>query len=120
VFAGAYFLVQAAAVVLWWIALARWPAVRPWFLPGAALDAAFAAFAASDLLVLAPLSALTAWLSATSRSWAPAAAWLTTGAVCYAAAYTVAWAPLVGAPVLSPLAMLAAAIGSVVSARRVV
>jgi hypothetical protein len=115
-----YFLVQAVAVVLWWVALAIWPAARPWFLPGTSIDPAFAAFAGADLLVLAPLSAVTSWLAASGRSWAPVAAWLTTGAVCYSAAYTVVWTPLVGAPVLSPLAMIAAAAGSVTCARRVV
>ena len=117
-FVATYFFVQAAAIVAWWAALAMWPASRPWFLPGTTIEPAFAAFAAADLLILAPLSFAAAWLALTGRPLASAAAWMTAGAICYSAAYTVAWALLVGAPVLSPVAMIAAALGSALCAHR--
>jgi hypothetical protein len=115
--AAAYFLVQAAAVVLWWGMLLVVPASRPWFLPAGRLDAQFVAFLAPDLVVLSMGSAITGALALRKHPLARPGSWFVVGAVMYATVYTLAWTVLVQAPVLSVLLMIAAAAGSIASAR---
>jgi hypothetical protein len=115
--AAVYFLVQAAAVVLWWGMLLVVPASRPWFLPTGRLDPQFVAFLAPDLVVLSAGSAITGLSSFRQHPLARPGSWFVVGAVMYAAFYTLAWTVLVQAPVLSALLMIAAAAGSIAGAR---
>jgi hypothetical protein len=115
--AAAYFLVQAAAVALWWGMLLVVPASRPWFLPAGRLDPPFIAFLAPDLVVLSAGSAVTGVLALGQHPVARPGSWFVVGAVMYAAFYTLAWTVLVQAPVLSAVLMAAAAAGSIASAR---
>ena len=115
-----YFLLQGIAVIAWWLGLAYVSGFPRLFLPVGALDSAFIAFAAPDVVVLALGSIITAALSFRGRPSARIGAWLTTGAVAYAAVYTVTWTALVDAPRLSAALMLAAMVLSVWCARRTV
>jgi hypothetical protein len=117
---AAWFLAQWAGVIGWWVVLLLWPPSRAWFFPDAVLDPVMASFLAPDLAVLAGGSALTAWLVLQRHRAAPAVAWFTTGAACYAAVLTFAWAVRVDVPFASPLLMLASAVGSLACARLVV
>src|SRR5262245_44866744 len=96
--AAAYFLVQAAAVAVWWGMLIAVPGSRPWFLPAGRIDPAFVAFLAPDLVVLSAGSAITGVLAPKSPQLARTGSWFVVGAVMYATAYTLAWTVLVGAP----------------------
>jgi hypothetical protein len=115
--AGAYFLVQAVLVPLWWSMLFAVPASRDWFLPSRDLDPAFVAFVAPDLIVLSVASAITGVLAPRTPQLARTGSWFVVGAVMYATAYTLAWTALVAAPWLSAALMMAAAAGSIASAR---
>jgi len=108
-----YFNVQAGAVALWWLMLYAAPSSRAWFFPAGKLEDPLLAFVIPDLVVLSAGSALAALLRHRRRSSARWAAWFVSGAVWYAASYTVAWAVLLDAPLLSVALMLAAAFGSV-------
>jgi hypothetical protein len=115
--AAAYFLVQAAAVAIWWGMLLVVPASRPWFLPADRLDPPFVAFLAPDLFVLSAGSAITGLSSLRQHPLARPGSWFVVGAVMYATVYTLAWTVLVHAPVLSAVLMIAAAAGSIAGAR---
>lgn len=115
--AAAYFLVQAVLVPLWWSMLFAVPASRDWFLPSRDLDPAFVAFVAPDLIVLSVASAITGVFAPRTPQLARTGSWVVVGAVMYATAYTLAWTALVGAPWLSAALMMAAAAGSIASAR---
>ena len=115
--ASAYFLIQAGAVPLWWSMLFAVPASRDWFLPSRDLDPAFVAFVAPDLVVLSVASAITGVLATRTPQLARTGSWFVVGAVMYATAYTLAWTALVGTPWLSAALMVAAAAGSIASAR---
>jgi len=117
---AAYFLLQGAGVIAWWLALMVAPAFRRFFLPDETLDPAFAALAAPDILVLALGSIVAAVLAFRRRATARTIAWISAGAAAYAALYTVAWTVLVGAPALSAALMLTAMGLSVWCARQVV
>jgi hypothetical protein len=115
--AAAYFFVQAVLVPLWWSMLFAVPASRDWFLPSRDLDPAFVAFVAPDLIVLSVASAITGVLAPRTPQLARTGSWFVVGAVMYATAYTLAWTALVAAPWLSAALMMAAAAGSIASAR---
>jgi hypothetical protein len=115
--AAAYFLVQAAAVALWWGMLLAVPGSRQWFLPAGRLDPQFIAFLAPDLVVLSAGSAITGVFALRQHPSARPGSWFVVGAVMYAAFYTLAWTVLVHAPVLSALLMIAAAAGSIAAVR---
>ena len=115
--AAAYFLAQAVLVPLWWSMLFAMPASRDWFLPSRDLDPAFVAFVAPDLIVLSVASAITGVLAPRTPQLARTGSWFVVGAVMYATAYTLAWTALVAAPWLSAALMMAAAAGSIASAR---
>ena len=111
---------QAAAVALWWPMLWHVPATRPWFLPQPYHSHEFDALVAPDLLVLAAASAIAGVLALRGDRRAGAAALVTCGASLYATVYAIRWAIETGAPLLSPVSMIASAIVTVWCARRLV
>lgn len=112
--ARAWFGLQAVAVNGWWILLVRSAGARELFALHDAPPAALTAFAAGDLVVVAPLSLLLA-LRPRAR-WSGPAAWAVAGAMGYAALYTVATAALGASGWLGAGLMLPAAVGSVLAA----
>jgi len=112
------FTILAAGVAVWWALILHVPASRPWFFAGGVVDHSMRAFVMPDLLVLAAAAALSAWLILTGRPGAVAASWFTAGATCYATVYTISWALHEDVPLASPLLMAAAAVLSLLCARR--
>jgi hypothetical protein len=115
--AAVYFLIQAAAVPLWWAMLFAVPASQSWFLPRSGLDPMFAILLVPDLGVLSLGSGVAGALELKHHHRSRDAAWLVVGAALYATVYTIAWTILIGAPALSAGLMLAAGTASVASAR---
>lgn len=105
-----YFLVQAAAIASWWIALAILPGAWPLFVPADEGREVLAAFAPGDLAVVVG-SAMVWW--GHYRSWATPLAWAITGALLYATAYTVAGAMLGVSTALGAGLMLLVAVASI-------
>lgn len=111
--AGAYFLLQAVAVLLWWGGLAIHPPWRAPFVPHGAPEATLLAFAPPDLLLLVLGSAAAAVGRWRRRRWAAPLAAGVAGAALYATAYTVTlWlagiTPPLGAVLMLPSAVLSA------------
>jgi hypothetical protein len=109
--AAAYLVVQAAAVLVWWVAVIGSHAARNWFFPYGGLDPAFVAFLLPDLAFVVAGSLVVARKklrggARTRTSGVPL------GAVGYATLYTVAWTFLVQAPPTSAIAMGVLAIGT--------
>lgn len=128
-FGQVYFAAQALAFAAWWAYLWAVPAARASFFPPGASEIELLAFALPDLGV-AVLGSLGAAIAiASGARWAVPLAWLTAGAVVYAAAYCVAWAALrdggwlsvalmAPAALLSTLAALDVSVGVIVVFRR--
>jgi hypothetical protein len=121
--AVAYWWLQAALVALWWLGLILWPAWRQPFRPSASPEVDLLAFAVPDLALLVAGSWAAGFATRRAAAGAPwaahvavAAAWLTAGAAAYATLFCVGWLWLTGEPWPAVLAMLPAAVGSVVAA----
>ena len=106
--AGGFVGLCALAIPVWWIALFRSSAVRQWFMPPEAWPA-FQAVLVPDLL-LATACAIVAAQMVRGR-FSSALFGATWGAWAYATAYTIGWAPSVGAPLSGPALMIAALAG---------
>lgn len=104
-----YFLVQALAVIAWWLLLWVHPEVRPLFSIEGAPDVALVGFAPGDVSMLGGGSLA---IAAAGRSrWAPVLAWIVAGATLYAALYTLAIAiagasSWLGVALMTPAAVL--------------
>lgn len=91
--ASRYFMVQGAAVILWWILLFTVPQSRAYFRMGDS-DVVLLAFWLPDLLLLGIGSIVTShWIRTESRLM-PLALWFVTGTLTYATLYCLAFALL--------------------------
>lgn len=92
---GTYFVAQALVGVVFWSAVQSVDGVRTAIELTDQRAAATDAFFVADLLIVAG-SLVTAWALFTGRSWAPAAAWFTAGAVVYPTIFLVGWVAMTG------------------------
>ena len=83
---------------------------RAWLVPPQPIIRTVDALVAPDLLVLALASAVAGALALRGDRRAGAVALVTCGASLYATVYSIRWAHETGAPLLSPLLMLASSI----------
>jgi protein-S-isoprenylcysteine O-methyltransferase Ste14 len=79
----AFFALQGAAVLAWWVMLWRMPATRAWFTPPGWPPSTLTAFWLPDLGLAAGGSLAAAWLSLRGRPSAGAMRWLVAGAMAY-------------------------------------
>lgn len=111
--ARAYFLVQAIAVTAWWLILAVNHNARALFITRDVPFHTLGAFVTGDLMIIALGSAI---ISFRGERWESSSlAWLVTGAVVYAALYTVTAAIAGLATIMGAILMVPAATASVVS-----
>lgn len=89
--AAIYFALQGAGVALWWLLLFSVPAARKYFALENNSEVSLMAFWLADLSFLAAGSLVTSWLILRENKHAPLAMWLVTGAVSYAALYSLAF-----------------------------
>lgn len=113
-----YFVVQGAAVALWWCALYVAPSTRSHFFPMGVMSVELRSLIYPDLAVLGLGSLVTAWFRARAHPVAKALGMLVAGGALYAAIQTIAWSVATAAPLLSPASMAASAIGSFAAATR--
>ena len=115
-----YFLAQAVAVTVWWIAVSLSPEARSHFFSPVTREWTISGFLVGDLIFVVSGSVFTFFAAKTNMLAAACSAWLTLGAVGYATVMALAlnW-PLFQRP-LSDLGMLAVTLGSLVSARQMV
>lgn len=114
--AGAYFLLQAAAVAGWWGALWAWPSLRAHFQADPASGSSLLAFWLPDLLLLAGGSAAAGIAVLRRHPLAFAASVAVAGACAYATLYCLAASLLTDHGWWSVAAMVPAAFLSVVAA----
>jgi protein-S-isoprenylcysteine O-methyltransferase Ste14 len=115
-FAAWYFIGQGVAVVAWWAGLAIDQQIRALFVPPGASEIELLAFALPDLLLALPASVAAGVAILRGRRAGVVLAWITTGAVGYAALYCVAWAVLRGGAWVNVMAMVPAALLSFIGA----
>ena len=115
--AGAYLAAQAAAVLVWWVAVIGSRTVREWFFPYGGLDPAFAAFLLPDLVLVVGGSLFVARHRFRGTP-APLASGILLGAVGYGTLYTAAWTLLLHAPAGGLVAMVVLALGTWRACRR--
>ena len=109
--AGMYFVIQAVAVVAWWAVLVAAPSTQSYFTMRDAPFATLGSFAPGDLGLLALGSSVVGIRM--GRGWTIYLAWAVSGALLYAAGYTVtAAASGVSSPV-GALLMVPAALASI-------
>jgi hypothetical protein len=109
--AAAYLVVQAALVLVWWVAVLGSRAVREWFFPYGGLDPAFVAFVIPDLVFIVGGSLYVARERLRGGAAARASGVLL-GAVGYGTLYTLVWTVLLHAPPAGAVAMVALAVGT--------
>src|SRR5512144_111775 len=114
--AAAYLAAQAAAVLVWWVAVIGSRTVRGWFFPYGGLDPAFAAFLLPDLVLVVGGSLVVA-RHRQRGSAAPLASGILLGAVGYGTLYTAAWTLLLHAPLGGLMAMVVLAVGTWLACR---
>ena len=110
-YGGAIFLVfQSLAAVFWWIGLLVFPAIRPFFRPSNAPDAALLAFWLPDLVLFIGAALWSAfWLFKNpARAKIPLA--LHVGGASYAALFCIAQTLLTGEAIWATIFMLPSAI----------
>ena len=90
--AALYFVFQGLGVAAWWMMLYVWPETREPFQLETASDTSLLAFLIPDILFIAAGSVAVAAFLRLRNKFETAAIWLVTGAVSYAAIYTVALA----------------------------
>jgi hypothetical protein len=88
-FAAAYFVIQGAGTVLWWMSLAAMPGWRPRFLAPGAPEATLFAFGLTDLVFFVAGSFAAAYGLSRRRSWALPILCVQAGAAGYASLYAV-------------------------------
>ncbi len=84
----AYYVVQGAAVLGWWVLLATVEPAREWFVPEGDAPNELLRFWLPDIGLLGAGSWFVAWAVARQGSWSRAAAWWLAGAACYAGLFT--------------------------------
>jgi hypothetical protein len=109
--AAGYLVVQALAVLLWWVAVFLSGRIRTWFFPYGGLDPAFAAFVLPDLVFVVGGSLFVARQRLRGIA-APRASGVLLGAVGYATLFTLGWTVALQAPPASAVAMLLLSIGT--------
>jgi hypothetical protein len=110
-YAAPYFALQGALTLLTWAVIFLWPPIRPHFQPPGIPELMMMGFFLPDMLLFAGASFAAAYGFARGARWRSSAAWLVTGAMGYAALYTLAillatgtaWLPVV---VFLPAALL--------------
>ena len=115
--AGVYLLLQAAAVLTWWVAVVGSRTVRGWFFPYGGLDPAFAAFLLPDLAFLVAGSLVVARARLRGVT-APRASGILLGAMGYATLYTAGWTLALRAPPAGLVSMAVLAFGTWRACRR--
>jgi hypothetical protein len=80
---AAYFALQGAAVLAWWVMLWQLPATRAWFTPPTWPQTTLTAFWLPDLALAAGGSLAAAWLSLRGSRAAGPARWFVAGAMAY-------------------------------------
>lgn len=115
-FAGWYFLVQAFAIVAWWMYLSVEPSAVPLFLPRGAAETDLRAFQLPDLFVAVPVSLAAGTSIFLSLRWAMPLAWFAAGAMVYAFVYCVGWSVSRGGGWLNVALMAPAALFSTIGA----
>ena len=108
-----YFIVQAAAIVAWWLLLFVAPSTRSYFMIRGAPFAALGSFALGDLGIIALGSALIG--ARGGRGWTVYAAWCVSGAVLYATCFVVAAGALGVSSPLGACLMVPASVASVMA-----
>jgi len=109
--AATFLVVQAALVLLWWVAVLGSRTVREWFFPYGGLDPAFVAFVLPDLVFIVGGSIHLAREKLRGNA-APRASGILLGAVGYGTLYTLVWTVLLHAPPAGAIAMVALAAGT--------
>ena len=110
-YAATYFALQGALTLLAWAVIFLWPPIRPHFQPPGSPEILMMAFFVPDMLLFTGGSFAAARGLARGAGWGSSAAWLVTGAMGYAALYTLtislwtgtAWLPVA---VFLPAALL--------------
>jgi hypothetical protein len=116
--AAAYLLVQAAAVPVWWLALARSPRVRGWFELDTGRHDVLSAFVVGDLVILLAGSIASAVALLRKADWAArSVAWVAGGSA-YATLYLAAWVALGGRGAAGLVPMFGATMATSVIALR--
>lgn len=114
--AAGYLGLQAAAVVVWWLALALSPRVREWFEMDPDRRDVLTAFGAGDAVVLGLGSALAAAGMVRPARWAAPVAAFVAGGCAYATLLLAAWVALGGRGAIGLVPMVAATAASVAAA----
>jgi len=109
--AAIYLVVQAALVLLWWMAVLGSRTAREWFFPYGGLDPAFVAFVLPDLVFIVGGSLAVARARLRGNA-SPRAVGVLLGAVGYGTLYTLVWTVLLHAPPAGAVAMVALAAGT--------
>ena len=109
--AAAYLVLQAALVLLWWVAVLGSRTAREWFFPYGGLDPAFVAFVLPDLVFIVGGSIYVARAKIRGTA-APRGSGVLLGAVGYGTLYTLVWTVLLHAPPAGAIAMVALAVGT--------
>lgn len=108
----AYLVVQAVAVVAWWVGLVVSPSLRDWFeLDGGRRDV-LNAFVLGDLVVLAVGSAAAAVALQRGERWAGAIVAAVAGGCLYSTLYLAAWVGLGGVGAVGLVPMVAATVAT--------
>jgi len=117
--AALYFVLQALAVLAWWVLLFWIPDSRDWFFPRPLTGSPLMSFWLADLILLGGGSLFAAYAVALRRSWAAAAVWLVVGAICYPTLYCIVLAThygegMIGAGLMGASAGLCLAFATIV------
>ncbi len=110
--AAAFFALQGAAVLAWWVMLWQVPATRAWFTPTGWPASTLTAFRLPDLALVAGGSLAAAWLSLRGRPAAGAARWLVAGAMAYGTLFCLGASLETGGAWLSVALMVPGALAS--------
>ena len=92
--AAAYFLLQGAAVLFWWLILFVYPSTRRYFQFDTTSESSLLAFSLPDLILLGAGSLVAGLLCLLGNKLATGAMWLVSGAISYASLYCLALALL--------------------------
>ncbi|HMQ02477.1 MAG TPA: methyltransferase [Pyrinomonadaceae bacterium] len=106
--AALYFFLQGILVIAWWAMLIAMPESRDWFQLEANSKISLFAFWLPDAVLIAMASLAAGYLVSSRNRFETAAIWLLTGAVSYAALYTLAFAMMTDRGWLGAVLMLPA------------
>ncbi|MEO7673753.1 MAG: methyltransferase [Pyrinomonadaceae bacterium] len=110
--AAGYYLLQGLAVIVWWVILFAMPETRSYFQLDADSQTSLLAFWLPDAVFIAAASLAASYLVFLRNRYETAAMWLVTGAVSYAAIYTLSLASITDVGWLGVVMMIPAMLWS--------